>query len=61
MNIYMNMNTHIYVCIQKSKKECFKTFRQLSSSISSLYYTSKHLLLYLKDIFTIKIVITIML
>ena len=46
---------------KKVKKSVLKRFDDYLHQSVLLYYTSKHLLLYFKDISTIKIVITIML
>ena len=65
--IYIYIYTYIYIYIsyisiyilyiqgiQKSKRHFFKTFRRMSSSVSSLYYTFKKLFTF-TEIFTIKL------
>ena len=48
---WLKTNTYIY----KGQKHFFKTFRRMSSSVNSLYYTFKNFLLYFTVIFTIKL------
>ena len=57
MYVYICMYVYIYIyrVFKKSKKHFFKTFRRMSSSVNSLYYTFKKFLLYFTVILTIKL------